>query len=140
MSNALAEGTEAKLHTSRAHRAMTVAGGVVAALVVWALYVPIGGVELIVQPGAGRPTQMVGPAAVVLAAAAAGLAGWALLGALERVTPTRAKAWWTGLALVAALVSLVGPVTVADGASTTVLLGLHGAVAGVVIAGMRRTG
>lgn len=91
------------------------------------------------QPGAGRPTQTVGPAAVVLAAAAAGLAGWALLGALERVTPTRAKAWWTGLALVAALVSLVGPVTVADGASTTALLGLHGAVAGVVIAGMRRT-
>lgn len=42
MSNALAEGTGAKLHPSREHRAVTVAGGVVAALVVWALYVPIG--------------------------------------------------------------------------------------------------
>lgn len=138
MSTAFAEDTCGKLHSRRAQRTVSVAGGVVAALVVWALNVPIAGVELFVQPDPAGPTRTVGVFDIVLTAALAGLAGWALLGTLEHFT-SRARSWWTGLALVAALASLVGPVMAADGAATGALLGLHGAVAGVVIAGMYRS-
>ncbi|MEV5893450.1 DUF6069 family protein [Nonomuraea fuscirosea] len=121
---------------SRVRRLLTVLGAAVAAVAVWVLAVPVAGTELIVRMGAG--TQPVGPVAVVLAGLAAGLAGWALLAVLERVT-AKAGRIWTITALAVLALSLTGPLGSATGpAATLVLLSMHLVVGAVVILGLTR--
>lgn len=87
-------------------RVGAVAAGAVAALIVWALALTTGGIQ--VALGGGEATDM--PWWQVLAASVvAGLAGWALLAILEARLGARARRTWTIVAIVVALVSLAGP-------------------------------
>ncbi|MEX5719393.1 DUF6069 family protein [Geodermatophilus maliterrae] len=111
--------------------ALAVVGGVAAATLAWTVAVPLLGVD----PRVGVPggEQPVGAGSVVVAAAVAGLLGWALLAVLVRVSP-RATTVWRAVALVVLLLSFGGPVAMGVGtASVVVLLALHAAVAAVLV-------
>jgi hypothetical protein len=77
---------------------------------------------------------------VVVAALVGSLAGWGLLVLLRRFT-AKALAIWTVIAIVAALLSLAGPLSATAPAGTKVaLVAMHLAVATVLIAVLHRTG
>lgn len=115
---------------------VTVIGAPAAALAVWCLAVPLAGVVLTVRQGG--VTQTVGPVTIALASLLAGLAGWALLAALERFS-ARPGRLWTITALVVLIVSLLGPLGGAVGpAATLTLVLLHLAVAAVLFPGLGR--
>ena len=118
-------------------RALGVLGATAAAAAVWALAVPLLGIQLMVRFGGAAP-QPVGIAYVVAASLVGSLLGWGLLTVLERRT-ARARGIWTGMALVVGLGSLSLPLTAATTMSTRISLTLmHVAVAGVLIAVLRR--
>ncbi len=110
-------------------RALTVLGTVLAAAGVW-LVLSLTGVPLAVDvPG----RSSVGLPDVVVAALVAGLAGWALLAALERWT-RRARRIWRIVAVGVLAVSLLGPVTSATTiASVGGLIALHVAVGAALL-------
>ncbi|MEV4807122.1 DUF6069 family protein [Nonomuraea sp. NPDC049421] len=117
-------------------RLLTVGGAAVAALVVWAVAVPLAGVALTVQMGGGL--QEVGPVSVVVASLVIGLAGWALLAVLERVT-SRPGRVWTVVAPAVLVLSLLGPLGRAvGGAAMSVLVVMHLVVGGVLVGGLAR--
>ncbi|MEU7457927.1 DUF6069 family protein [Streptosporangium roseum] len=117
-------------------RALTVAGATAAALALWTLAGPVAGIDLTVRLGEG--VQPVGPGAVVVASLLAGLAGWALLASLERITKRPGRTW-TVIAVVVLALSLAGPLGGAVGtASTVTLAGMHLIVAAVLIPGLGR--
>jgi Family of unknown function (DUF6069) len=77
---------------------------------------------------------------VVVAALVGSLAGWGLLALLSRFS-AKARAIWTVTAMVAALLSLAGPLSATASAGTKVsLVAMHLAVATVLIVVLRRTG
>jgi hypothetical protein len=121
--------------TSTAKRAFTVLTASAAALAVWTVAEPIAGVRLDVRAGAGT-VQHVGPAAVVLVSLLAGLAGWALLAVLERIT-ARARTAWTIPALLSFAISLTGPLGGRTGGAVAALACLHLVVTAVLITGFR---
>ena len=135
--SARAQDTPARLpRTGRARRArlLAVLGAAAASLAVWAIAGPLAGVELRVH--LGSRTEHVGPAAVIIASTLAGLAAWALLALLERFA-RRARAAWTGTALIALAVSLAGPLS--SGTTTAgqlALAGMHIATAAVLLAAL----
>ncbi|MET8154052.1 DUF6069 family protein [Actinoplanes sp. NPDC049668] len=111
----------------RLTRGLAVVAAVGATYTVWTLAHQIAGVELVVDGGS------VTPAAVVLATVIAGLAAWALLALLERLT-RRAAAIWSGIAGAVLLVSLLGPIGSAVGAgATAALVAMHLAAGAVLI-------
>jgi len=115
-------------------RGAAVVGAGVAALVLWA---GSGGDPVVRAADGGE--QHVGAAAVVVTAVLAGLAGWALLTVLERVT-RRAFRIWLAVATTVFLLSLLPAAGAAVGAhSVGTLLGLHTIVFAVLVAGFRRT-
>lgn len=119
---------------TRRRRALVVAGACAAALAGWFLAGPLLGIDLAARsaPGAAT-TQEITAASVILSSILAGLAGWALLALLERLT-TRGVMVWRWLAGVVTLLSLFGPLTLAQGTGATVVLPLlHLAVAGVLL-------
>ena len=123
--------TDAKTRPTRRRRALAVLGAAAATLTVWAIAGPLAGVDLRVHVGSG--TQHVGPATVVAVSILAGLAGWALLAAMEHFT-LRARAVWTATALTVLALSLAGPLT--SGATTAAkmaLTGMHLAAAAVLV-------
>lgn len=108
-------------------RLLTVLAATIAALLLWAIVVPLAGVKLTVDSGE------VTPGSVIAAALVAGLAGWGLLAVLERVT-ARPVILWTWIAGVFLLLSLVGPLTLATtGTSTAVLASMHVTTGAVLI-------
>jgi hypothetical protein len=114
----------------RGHRAATVLGAVGAAAAAWAVLTQLGEVDL----AAGSPPVTVGLAQVVLTAAVAGFAGWALLAAFERWTAAPRRNW--RIAAVSVLVvSLVGPLTMAAGLAMGGLVTLHVVVGAALIVG-----
>lgn len=121
---------------------MVIAGGAVAALAVWVVAGPVLGTDLaaLPSPGAGAALEIT-PSAVVISSVVAGLLGWAVLALLERFTARAATAWrWVAGA--ATLLSLGGPLTLAEGVGATVTLTLmHLVVAAVLIPALpgRRT-
>ncbi|OOC53950.1 MULTISPECIES: DUF6069 family protein [Nocardiopsis] len=120
-----------------AWRALTVAAAVLAPLVLWALAVPLAGVELTAFPG-GRP-RVVGPVAVAVAGLVFGLAAWALLMVLERTVRSPGRVW-SVVAYIVLVLSLAGPVT--SGAAPVVVLvlaGMHVLVGVVLILGLGRS-
>lgn len=120
--------------TTRSHaaaRALGVGAAVVAAVGVWALTVPVLGVELLVASGGAEPRE-VGVVAVASSSLAAALAGWGLLALLERRT-TRSRPVWTMAALVVLVLSLFGPLAGVTTAATVTLTAMHVVVAGVLI-------
>lgn len=117
-------------------RPLTVGGAAVAALVVWAVAVPLAGVALTVRMGGGP--QEVGPVSVVVASLVIGLAGWALLAVLERVA-SRPGRVWTVVALAVLVLSLLGPLGGAvGGGAMSVLIVMHLVVGGVLVGGLAR--
>jgi hypothetical protein len=121
----------------RRERAIVTASAAAAALVLWG--VAAVGSDTDLQALRQGDLHVVGPGAVLITATLAAVAGWALLAVLERVTP-RARTVWTGVAIVALLASLGGPLSGGVGTGSKVVLTLmHLVVGAVVIVGLRRT-
>ncbi len=132
--NATAAGmapADGRTRPSRRRRALAVLGAAAATLTVWAVAGPLADVDLRVHVGSG--TQHIGPATVAAVSILTGLAGWALLAALEHFTP-RARAVWTATALAVLALSLAGPLSSdATTAAKVALTGMHLAAAAVLI-------
>jgi len=122
------------------NRALAVLAAGVAALAVWVVASPLLGIDLQVRMGSDiQDTQQVGPAAVLTVSLAASVVGWGVLALLDRHT-SRARTRWTVIALVALLLSLVGPL--ASGVTTAAKMALalmHLSVAAVLIPLLART-
>ena len=116
-------------------RALAVGVGVVAAVLVWAVAGPVGGVDLTVRSGGG--TSHVDGVDVVLASLVAGLLAWGLRALLDKLTRRPGPAWTVGAAI-ALVLSVVGPLSATNGAAMAVLALLHLLVAGILIAGLSR--
>jgi hypothetical protein len=116
----------------------TVLGATAAAVAIW-IVATLARAELTVSFGAGQPIQKVTVINVIVAALVGSLAGWGLLALLRRFT-TNARAIWTVIAIVFALLSLGGPLSTISSVGTKVsLVAMHLAVATVTIVGLRRT-
>ncbi len=116
----------------------TVLGATAAAVAIW-IVATLAGAELTVSFGAGQPIQKITVVNVVVAALAGSLAGWGLLALLRRFT-AKARSVWTVTAIVAALLSLAGPLSAIASVGTKVaLVAMHLAVATVLIVVLRRT-
>jgi hypothetical protein len=106
---------------------------IAATLVLWVIESPLLGIDLMARPTPGAAATVVGPPAIVITTLVVGLVAWALLAILERFTSS-ARRIWTIVAVVALLVSLLGPV--GGGVSTSAVIGLvcmHLAAAAVLI-------
>ncbi|MEU6249528.1 DUF6069 family protein [Glycomyces sp. NPDC047010] len=120
---------------SNARRLLVVIAAAAAALLVWAVAVPLAGVDLTVPQG---DTDLhVGPGLVAAAALVASLAGWGLLAILERAT-ARGTRIWTVTAVVFLALSLLGPLGAASAAAVVSLLCMHLAVGAVAVTGLVR--
>jgi hypothetical protein len=114
-----------------------VLGATAAPAAIWTVATMVG-VELTARFGSGQPIDIT-VISVVVAALLASLAGWGLLGLLRRFT-AKARTVWTVTAVVAALLSLAGPLSATASAGTKVsLVAMHLAAATVLIAVLRRT-
>lgn len=109
---------------------------VVCALVLWVATAALGGVDLEVRTG--DTLRQVGGVAVAVAAAVGGLLGIVLLRLLERTT-SRALTIWTVVAVVGALVSLLGPLGATTTSAMGTLVAMHAIVAVVLLAGAHRS-
>ena len=119
-------------------RALSAAGGTLAAVAVWIIEAPLIGVDLSVRFGSGQP-QTIGIGQVIGASLAASLLALLLLALLGKRTP-RARAAWTSAALVALIVSLALPLSAATTTAATIgLIAMHLAVAAIVIPSMGRS-
>jgi hypothetical protein len=134
----MSETTLHATHVSLRTPLAAVLGATAAAIVIWAI-ATAAGAELTVSFGAGQPIQRITVVNVVVAALVGSLAGWGLLALLRRFT-TKARAVWTATAIVAALLSLGGPLSAIASAGTKLsLVAMHVAVATLLIVGLRRT-
>jgi hypothetical protein len=119
----------------RRARALAVIAATLAALAVWLITDPLLGIDLTgtTRPGS-QQLQPITPALVAGASLAVALAGWALLALLERFT-ARARTIWTAVALLVALLSLAGPLSIlaSTEANVLALALMHLAVAAVLI-------
>ena len=125
----------------RRSRALVVAAGGAAALVAWTLIEPVLGVELRAPAfGGAESTSDIGPRQVLITSVIAGLAGWAILELLERLT-ARAARIWAAIAIVALLLSLGGPLlgSGVSGGNRLGLVALHLVVAAVLIPALYRS-
>ncbi|MGI5255885.1 DUF6069 family protein [Streptomyces angustmyceticus] len=122
----------------RSTRLLAVLGTVAATLVVWVIGTVLLGVELDARMQPGAAVQHIGPAAVVLASLVVGLAAWALLALLERLT-VRPRRVWTVVAVVVLVLSLIAPLQsgVTTGAKVT-LLCMHLVAAAVLVPALGR--
>lgn len=133
--------TEQSLHSARndtrsrrLRRLSAVVAAALLAIAIWAIAVPVAGIDLIV--GVGESARRVDLASVAIAPVGLGLAAWALLALLERLSPRGRRIWqvigWVVLAL-----SLVGPLSMggAPGVLAT-LLAMHVVVGVTVILGL----
>jgi hypothetical protein len=115
-----------------------VLGATAAAVAIWVV-ATLAGADLTVSFGPGQPIQKITLVNVVVAALVGSLAGWGFLVLLRRFT-TNARAIWTVIAIIFALLSLGGPMSTISSVGTKVaLVAMHLAVATVTIPGLRRT-
>ncbi|MDA1362399.1 DUF6069 family protein [Glycomyces luteolus] len=119
----------------RTRRLLTVIAAAAAALLLWAAAAPLAGVDLTVDQ-AGTPLT-VGPVLIALASLTVGFAAWGLLALLEKLT-ARAGLIWSIIAAAVLACSLTGPLAAATTAAMLVLMGMHVATGGVLIAGLVR--
>lgn len=121
----------------RRARLITVITATAAAFAAWLVSGPIAGIGLAVR--SGDTSHHVGPAAVIIVSALAGLVAWALAAGLER-SVSRPLLVWTVIALIALALSTAGPLSLGIGGATHgALLTMHYLVGGAVIGGMRPT-
>jgi hypothetical protein len=133
----MSETTRQATRISAGTPVVAVLGATAAAILIWAV-ATAAGAELTVTFAPGQPTKIT-VANVVVAALVGSLAGWGLLVVLRRFT-ANARAIWTVTAMVAAPMSLGGPLSAIASAGTKVsLVAMHLAVATVLIAVLRRT-
>jgi hypothetical protein len=129
--------TTARTTARTAARAAVVGAAAAAAIGVYAVTVPLLGLDVQVPASTGSDDTVPlawGP--VIFMAVAAALAGWALLAVLERFT-RRARTVWTAVAVAVYLISL--PYLPGFSATERIVLGLiHTALAAVLIVGLRR--
>ncbi|MGP9681769.1 DUF6069 family protein [Brachybacterium sp. AOP3-A1-3] len=112
----------------------TLVTAVIGALLIWAVAVPLGGLDLELA----ATGQSVGPAAIIGAVLVGGAAAWLLL-ALAIHLP-HGRTIWTGGAVAVLVLSLTGPaVSGAVGAVLVVLVLMHLVVGIVLILGLRRS-
>jgi predicted permease len=126
-----------QIRTPGRTRALSAAGGTLAAVAVWIIEVPLMGIDLRVRFGSGH-AQAIGIGQIIGVSLAASLLAWLLLALLRQRTP-HARAIWTGAALVALIVSLGLPFAATTTAATIGLIVMHLAVAAVVIPAMGRS-
>src|SRR5580704_17117528 len=126
-------------------RALSAAGGALAAALAWIVEVPLLGTHLNVRFGSGHMQtgaghiQTITIGQVIGVAVAASLFGWLLLALLERRTP-RARRLWTVTAVAALAASLALPLAAATTTSAVAeLIVMHLTVGAVVIPAMART-
>lgn len=120
----------------RVRRAGTIIATAFAAVVIWIIAVPVGGLDLIVRSGSS--TQTVGLVSVAIVALVAGAAAWATLAILERMVRS-ARLVWTIVGSLVLLLSLLGPLSLAVGTGTVwVLLSMHVVVGATLIFGLSR--
>lgn len=117
-------------------RGLVVFVALLAGLAVWAVAVPVAGVDLMV--GSGSSEQHVGPGSVVLVSLLAGLVGAGLLALFERVTP-RPRGTWLIVSLAVLLLSLAGPFGAVTPGATVALACMHLAVGLTIALGLTRT-
>ncbi|PYC66691.1 hypothetical protein C7C45_23950 [Micromonospora arborensis] len=117
-------------------RAAVAAGAILVAVAEFAILHSAAGVAL--AANSGNSTRQITVVAVVVATAVAALAGCALLAVLERLT-SRARVWWTSVAVTVLLLSLlVGPPSGIGGGAKAILTLLHLSVGVVLILGLPR--
>ncbi len=138
----MTETTSATPRSGRARARLTaVGGGVIGALLIWAIAVPIAGVDLQAPGGPGSTTlEPVYLPAVLISALVASLAGWGLLALAEKFT-RKPRAIWTTIVLTLLLFSFGAPILgagVPTGSRVT-LAAMHLAVAAIVIPLLGRT-
>jgi hypothetical protein len=134
----MSETTYQTTRVSSSSAVTVVLGATAAAVAIW-IVATLAGADLTVSFGAGQPIQKITVINVVVAALVGSLAGWGLLALLRRFT-TNARAIWTVVAILFALLSLGGPLTTISSVGTKVaLVAMHLAVATVTIVGLRRT-
>jgi hypothetical protein len=133
--------TETAYQTTRVSSGSAVTavlGATAAAVAIWVV-ATLAGADLTVSFGPGQPIQKVTVVNVVVAALVGSLAGWGLLALLRRFA-ANARAIWTVIAIIFALLSLSGPLSTISSTGTKVaLVAMHLAVATVTIVGLRRT-
>ena len=134
----MSETTYQTTRVSSSSAVTAVLGATAAAVAIW-IVATLVGADLTVSFGTGQPIQKITVINVVVAALVGSLAGWGLLALLRRFT-TNARAIWTVIAIIFALLSLGGPLSTISSASTKAwLVAMHLAVATVTIVGLRRT-
>lgn len=129
--------TDRRLPRSRRlRRAGTIIASAFAAVVIWIIAVPVGGLDLVVR--SGWSTQSVGLVSVAIVAVLAGAAAWATLAILERMVRS-ARLIWTIVGWLVLVLSLLGPLSLAVGTGTVwVLLTMHVVVGATLILGLTR--
>jgi Family of unknown function (DUF6069) len=119
-------------------RALSAAGGALAAALAWTVEVPLLGIHLNFRFGAGH-IQTISAGQVIGVALAASLLGWLLLALLERRIP-HARLPWTTIALAALAASLALPLDAATtSAAAAGLIVMHLTVGAAVIPAMAHT-
>jgi hypothetical protein len=114
-------------------RALAVLLAIVATLAVWAVEAYLLGIDLHARPVPGAAVVIVGAPAVAFLTLLGGLAAWALLAILERVTPS-GRTVWIAAAVVALLISLAGPLGGAVTAQAAIgLASMHLVAAAILI-------
>ena len=112
------------------------AGAIVAAVVEFALLHSAAGVDLAVR--SANSTRQITVAAVIVAAAVAALAGWALLAVLERPPTAPASGGPRSRSPSCCCRSLVGPPSGVGGGAKATLALLHLSVGVILILGLPR--
>ena len=134
----MSETTYQTTRASSSSPVVAVLGATAAAVVIWIVAIAAGA-DLTVSFGPGRATEKITLINVVVAALAGSLAGWGLLALLRRFA-ANARAIWTVIAIIFALLSLGGPLSTISSAGTKAwLVAMHLTVATVTIVGLRRT-
>ncbi len=132
---AAAEPAAAAAWGARRRTGATVLGVAAAAAAVWAVAVPVAGVDLVV--GEGAQARTVGLASVVVVSLLVALAAVGSRRLLVR--RRRGALTWNVLAAAVLVVSLAGPASAADASAWAVLTLLHLVVGGLLVGTQRWT-
>jgi hypothetical protein len=120
----------------RRQRAVTLVAAVAAGLVVWAVSVPLLGLDLIV--GLPPASMTITPLMVGVAALVPGALAWALLAVFERFF-RRGRLMWLVVGWAVLALSLTGPSSMgASGTTLVSLITMHLAVGITLIIGLNR--
>ena len=114
-------------------RALAVLAAVAGAVLVWVVADPLLKADLDVRFGDSGAVDHIAARAVAVTTLVLGLLGWALLELLERRSP-RGQDIWVATAVLAMLLSLIGPIAGGMTISATVgLLAIHIVASGILI-------